>query len=132
MNKQIKFLKKSSINIGYLTRQIKNESEYHININQKFIFTTEDKIRICLSKHLKQLERKRSWCAPLGILIAIVATLFTSTFKSAFGLSPDILFIIFIIAGVAACIWLIWSIKESLNSKKIEDIVGELKNVKLE
>ena len=120
----------------YLTRKIKNKSEVHINIDQKFIFTTEDKTRICLSNHLKHIEGKRSWCTPLGILIAIVATLFTSTFKSAFGLSPDTLFAIFIIAGVVTCIWLIWSIKESLKSKKIEDkiedIVNELKNVKLE
>ena len=128
MNEQIKPPKKPSIDMESLARQVMNASECHINISPKIIITTEDKIHICLSNHLKQMERKRSWCTPLGILIAIVATFATSTFKSAFGLSSNTWLAIFIIAGAVTCVWLIWSIKAGLKSKEIEDIVDELKN----
>jgi hypothetical protein len=106
-----------------------NVSDVHINVSQNLIITTEDKLRLCLSEHLKRMERKNSWITPLGILIAILVTLVTSTFKDV-GLSADTWRAIFIIAGVLSLGWLIWSIKEAWKSEKIEDIVEELKRTK--
>lgn len=130
MNEQLKPPEKPSINIEALASQVIDSSECHINISQKFILTTEDKINLCLSKHLKQMERKRSWIAPFGIFIAIIGTFVTKTFKLAFGLSPDTWFAIYIIAAGIIFFWLIKCIKEAVGSKKIEDIVNELKENK--
>jgi len=72
------------------------------------------------------MERRRSWIAPLGIVVTIVVTIVTSTFKDV-GLSADTWYAIFIIVGFLSFVWLVWSIKEVLKSEKIEDIVEELK-----
>jgi hypothetical protein len=95
-----------------------NVSDVHINVSQNLIITTEDKLRLCLSEHLKRMERKNSWITPLGILIAILVTLVTSTFKDV-GLSADTWRAIFIIAGVLSLGWLIWSIKPNFSLRKV-------------
>ena len=102
-------------------------SEVYKNISSPIICTTEDKIYIVLSKHMKQMEKKRSWIAPSGILITLIAVHATSTFKTALGLSPDTWCAIFIITGVATLLWLILSIKDAMGSKKIEVIIDEFK-----
>ena len=109
----------------FIERLITN-SEVYQNVSQKFIITTEDKLRLCLSEHLKQLEKKRSWVAPLGILITIIVTLVTSNFKKV-GLDAATWQAIFIIAGLIALGWFIYSVKEAWQSEKIEDIIDELK-----
>ena len=126
MNEQIKPPEKVKINTESLASQFINVSEVHLNVSQEVIITTEDKIRICLSEHLKLMEKKRAWIAPLGILIAIVVTLVTSTFRDI-GLDAATWRAIFVIAGILSFGWLIWSIKEGWKSKKLEDIVAELK-----
>jgi hypothetical protein len=126
MNEEIKPPEKAKINTESLASLI-NVSEVHLNVSQEVIITTEDKIRICLSEHLKQMEKKRGWIAPSGILIAIVVALVTSTFKDKFGLDAATWRAIFILSGIVSIGWLIWSIKEAWKSEKLADIVAELK-----
>jgi hypothetical protein len=104
-----------------------DDTDVYTNISSPIIVTNEDKLYIVLSKHMKQTEKKRIWIAPLSILITLVVASATSTFKSALGLSPDTWRAIFIFVGVATFCWLIWSIKDAMRSKKIRDIIDELK-----
>ncbi|MCK4653445.1 MAG: hypothetical protein KAU01_03275 [Candidatus Cloacimonetes bacterium] len=117
---------KIKIDTESLKNQLVNVSEVHLNVSQDFIITTEDKVRLCLSEHLKRMEMKRSWMAPFGIFIAILVTFITSTFKDA-GLSADTWRAIFIIVGILSFVRLVWSIIEALKSEKIDDIVEQLK-----
>jgi len=126
MNEQIKPPEKAKIDAGSLASQLVNISEVHLNVSQEVIITTEDKIRICLSEHLKRMEKKRGWIAPLGIIATIAVTLVTSTFKDI-GLDAPTWRAIFIIAGIISFGWLVWSIKDAWKSVKLEDIVGEFK-----
>lgn len=126
MNEQMKSLEKVKIDTESLVGQLINVSEVHLNVSQEVIITTEDKIRICLSEHLKRMEKKRGWIAPSGIFITIVIVLITSTFKDI-GIDAATWRAIFILSGIISAGWLIWSIREALKSEKIEDIVSELK-----
>ena len=117
---------KAEIAIESIAGQLMSVSGIHINVSQEVIITTEDKVRLCLSEHLKSLEKKSSWIAPLGILIAIVVTLSTSTFRQKL-FSADTWFAIFVIAGLISLLWLIISVVRACRSRKLEDIIAELK-----
>lgn len=117
---------KSDINTGS-TEDLVVVSQVHLmNLPQEVITTTEDKVRLCLSEHLKRMEQKRGWVTPLGILVALIATLMTTNFKDA-GLDAATWKAIFIIATGLSFGWLIYSVIKALRSEKIEDIIGELK-----
>jgi hypothetical protein len=126
MNEQTRPPEKAKIDTEFLASQLVNVAEVHLNVSQELIITTEDKVRICLSEHLKRMEKKHGWIAPLGIFIAIVVTFVTSTFKDI-GLDAATWRAIFILAGIISFGWLVWSVKEAWRSEKLEDIVGELK-----
>ena len=116
---------KSGINAGSIEGLV-NISEVHFNVSQEVIVTTEDKIRLSLSEHLKKMEKKRGWVTPLGMLISFTLILITASFKDT-GLDAATWKAIFIIADAVAFGWLIYSLKEALASVKIEDIIEELK-----
>jgi hypothetical protein len=98
----------------------------HLNVSQEIIVTTEDKIRLSLADHLKKMEKKRAWVTPLGLTLSFTLTLITSDFKNMlFGAAVWQAF--FAIGAVTSLIWLALSIKDSLTSARIEDIIAELK-----
>lgn len=115
----------SRINTGSIENLIK-VYKVHLNLSQEVIITTEDKIKLRLSEHLKRMEKRKSWIAPLGILLAITVTLVTSSFKDV-GLNSATWKAIFIITGVISFGWLMYSVWEACHSKKMIDIISELK-----
>lgn len=126
MNEQIKAPNKIQINTMPFEKLV-NVSDIHLNVSQKMIITTEDKVRLCLLEHLNQIGKKGSWVAPLGIFIAIGATLVTSSFKENVLMLPaDTWRAIFVIMGAISLLWLVYSSIRALRSKKI-DFVEELK-----
>lgn len=125
MNNEKKPPQQSNINIGSVEGLV-NVSEVHLNVSQEVIVTTEDKIRLCLSKHLGKMEKKKGWIAPLGILLTIILTLSTSNFTDM-GFKAATWQAVFIISGIISFIWLLYSVKDALQSEKVEDIISELK-----
>ena len=80
-------------------RFIQEDSNVTYNLGQNVIVTTEDKIRLCLTKHLQRIEQKNSWAVPLGILLTILIIFPTTTFKD-FIVSAEVWQAIFIISGI--------------------------------
>ena len=116
----------------FFENQVFDKSEVYIS-TPIFIVTTEDKIHRCLLDYSKNLsEGGNSWHTPLGIFITIAATFAISTFKTTFGVPPEIWSVIFIIVGTIAFYWFITSYLRTIKSKKIEieDIVVQLKDIK--
>jgi len=96
------------------------------NLNQQVIMTTEDRLRICLIENLKRAEKKYDWIAPLGILISIVTTFVTTSFKSIV-LSSQTWEAIFIIGGIASFIWLIIALKHAFVKINLDHIISDIK-----
>jgi len=99
----------------------------HQNIEQEFVYTTVDKLTICLTKHLKNLERKKDWIAPATLLVAIITTFVSSTFKDEF-LTASVWKAIFILVGIAATCWLLYALTVAFRSPTVEDVVEMIKN----
>ena len=96
------------------------------NLNQQVIMTTEDRLRICLIENLKKAEKKYDWIAPLGILIAIIISFVTSSFKDVV-LSSQTWEAIFIIGGIASFIWLIVALKHAFVKINLDHIISDIK-----
>ncbi len=76
---------KKEVGVGekeLLFQQCLSAEKLHINVDQTVIVTTEDKLELCLNKHLKKAERKTTWFAPGGIFLAVLATLLTTSFNN--------------------------------------------------
>jgi hypothetical protein len=102
-------------------------SEYLIHDPQEVIVTTEDKLQLCLSKHLRKIEKRKGWITPLGILVAIIASLVTANFKDIGFIDATMWRAIFFIASLISGFWLLFSVREALFSEKLEDVIVELK-----
>ncbi|MCI5166112.1 MAG: hypothetical protein D3903_08440 [Candidatus Electrothrix sp. GM3_4] len=106
--------------------QLVSVDRVSLNVSQSVIVTTEDKLRLSLGSYLKNVKLQSEWIAPLSLLIAILATLVTSTFND-FILSKDTWKGIFIIAGTGATIWLIYALLLLRNKSSVEDLIKEIK-----
>jgi len=99
----------------------------HSNLDQVLIKITEDKIKLVLNAHINNMERKKEWIAPLSLLIAIVTTFSTSTFKDAV-FPASTWQAIFFIVGVISVLWLFKAIWIALKASTINDVVSQIKN----
>lgn len=112
--------------VNFSSEQLTKITKIHFNVSQEVVITTEDKIRLCLSEHLKNMEKKKNWLIPLSFFIPIITTLITANFENI-GLDATTWRAIFIIAGLISFIWLLISAIEAMRSEKLEDIVEQLK-----
>jgi len=116
----------SEIEVEPITQRLARESRVHWNVAQEVITITEDKLKLCLSQYLKRAEKKRGWATPLGILLPIVLTLVTTTFKD-FGLDAATWRAMFIIGGLLTFFWLVKSLSDALRALDMNDLVRQLK-----
>lgn len=99
----------------------------HSNLDQEIIQITEDKLRLVLNQHVAEAEQRKAWIAPLGLLVAILTVFATSNFKDAFFKAPT-WEAIFFITGLLSAGWLVWTVRQSLQSPSVQDIVEKVKN----
>lgn len=111
----------------YAGRILNETSQVFSNVSQEIILLTEDKIRLALLHHLSIMEQRRSWIAPLGILLTILIVFPTTAFQHFFGLSAATWQAIFVIACLASAFWLIITLRNAFRSSSIDDVILELK-----
>ena len=102
------------------------DCEIYSNLNQHIIYITEDRLKLCLIENLRKIEKKYSWIAPLGILIAIITTCVTATFKDNI-LSSQTWETTFIIGGIATFIWLIVALKHAFVKINLDHVISDIK-----
>ena len=102
------------------------QSQVIYNVSQEYITTTSDKIRICLHEHMEHLGKRRAWTTPLGILLTILVTLSTTTFKDAL-LPAQTWQSVFILSAIISSIWLVITIRQIPKAENEEDIIKALK-----
>jgi hypothetical protein len=98
----------------------------HLNVAQELIATTEDKVSLCLHRHLNAVEQRHAWVGPLGICVALVLCLVTASFRN-FILPKATWQAIFVILAVASLVWLTVSAWRASKAPSIEDVVARLK-----
>ncbi len=111
-------------------KEFSDKLTVHKNLKQEVVVTTIDKIRICLMQNKERLTVKNGWIAPLGILITLVATLFSTNFKT-FIFKAEVWQAVYIIGTLITVVWLIVSIKKAWPNRdydSVDAIISELTN----
>src|SRR5712692_8032562 len=93
--------------ISVAVEQIVRESTVHANVGQELIFTTKDRLKLCLIAHQEVLRAKQGWAIPLGILVPVVLALATADFRDLFGLKGDSWRASFVIGALFSTAWLV-------------------------
>ncbi len=101
--------------------------ELHLNIQQKLIIITEDKLKIKLQAHLNNVEKKKDWIAPLSVMITIALALVSTEFKD-FLLTKETWKAFFILILILSIFWLLFTIKQAVKSSSIESFIEEIKS----
>ncbi|QSX75607.1 hypothetical protein HIV01_003485 [Lysobacter arenosi] len=100
----------------------------HRNTSQEIVEITVDKLRLILSAHIKKSEKLNEWQAALGVLISLIATLCTTTFRDTFGVRADVWKALFIVACVLSTVWLIKGVIRLFRQEGIEQLLCKIKN----
>ncbi len=90
-------------------RALMKDLVVHQNVRQELVFTTVDKLKLCLIEHRQHLAARWEWVGPFSLLVSLVTTLVAATFQSM-GLSPDTWKALYIFAAIASFGWTGWSV----------------------
>jgi hypothetical protein len=119
LNKQEKTIDVTSLG------QLVNVRKFNVNVDQELIMITEDRAKLCLMKYLEDMGKRDSWTTPFAILLTVVVTLSSTSFKQ-FVVGADVWQAIFLIVGGLSVLWLANSLRKRPKAKKIEDVITEL------
>lgn len=105
-------------------------SKIDINVYSKMFLTNEDKVKLCLENNMKHLEKRKEWLTPLGLLLTLIATLITTSFKDMLGVNAETWLALFIFGAILSAILLVKSLYNRPKKKTIEDLISEIKGTK--
>lgn len=100
----------------------------YYNTEQEVIYTTEDRLRLCLITYIEKVTKKEAWLAPFGMLVTIIVTLVTSTFHD-FGFAAETWQAIFVVLVLCSAVWLVYTLQYCKGKVTIDTIVNEMKNL---
>jgi hypothetical protein len=117
---------KSVITGQKIQREVLETSQFHMNVKQGFVLTTEDKIRICLMRYLDGFAKSQAWITPLSLCLTIGVALLTADFKS-FVLPKETWQACFFIALGLSFVWFLYSLRHLRGTPTIDDVVREIR-----
>ena len=109
-----------------LLQKLVQDTDISTNFGIRIINTTEDRVRLAAMTYLQQIDKRRGWIAPAGLLIPILATLVSADFHDAF-LPAATWHALFILAGLASLVWLVLSIIDAVKAPTIDDFIKALR-----
>jgi len=96
-------------------RELMKDLVVHQNVRQELVFTTVDKLKLCLMEHRHHLASRWEWVGPLGLLVSLVTTLVAATFQSV-GLEPATWKALYIFASLAAAAWTVYQVIQAIRA----------------
>lgn len=98
----------------------------HGKLDQDVVQITVDKLSLILHKHSKDIEKRKSWVAPLGVLLTFLISFLSTDFKDNI-FKADTWKAIFVMSSAISAAWLIYESSAAYKSKSIEDLVEKIK-----
>ena len=98
------------------------------NTKSSIIKVTEDKLIIALNRYILKIKKSKDWIGATATSLSILATLLTSDFHDAIGISKAHWEVVFGIALVVSICYVGYTIYNRIRSNvKTEDIVAAIK-----
>jgi hypothetical protein len=99
----------------------------HGDLNQQVIQITLDRLCLVLDRHVNKVTRSRDWIAPAGILVSILLTFASTTFRDNM-LKADVWSAVFLLVGVGTLVWLIVTLVRRTKAESVDDLVARIKS----
>jgi hypothetical protein len=104
------------------------QTRVHLNFDQNVVIITEDRLELCLRKHLDCIDSRRAWITPVSLLAAFITTLCSSTFHDWFGLNANTWQALFVLLSIVAAIWSVIAIVRAFKTKSsLRNLLDEIK-----
>lgn len=107
-------------------QQLVSVERVTLNISQRVIVTTEDKLKLRLQNHMSQVDRKKDWIAPFSVLLTLLLALVSADFRD-FIVSMDTWRAIFVIASTLTFVWLCIALRSAFSKRTVETLIAEIK-----
>lgn len=108
----------ASGNLEAMDRAIVNGLVHHVNVDSELITTTDDRLARHLQDYRDNLVVQHGWATPLGIVLALLATLVTADFRDAYGLAASEWRLVFLACFLGAAAWLVLSLLAWARSRR--------------
>lgn len=97
----------------------RNDVSVNANIEENYIFTTEDKIHILYEEYNKARKSICDFWTCVGIFISLLASLVTCDFsKTIFGIDPSTIRAMFILSAIATLVMSVYYLVGWIKNKK--------------
>jgi hypothetical protein len=111
---------------GHVAPETVEVTSVHDNVAQEVVRITVDRLKLVLSQHLEDLEARRQWIAPLGIVLTLLITFATTTFKE-FVFPAATWEAFFMMATLLCSVWFVRTAYRSWRAGSVDDVVERLK-----
>jgi hypothetical protein len=118
----------SGPNTSGAARGSANPSDWlvHRNLSQIELQVTEDKVRLCLKTQLEKSNAKGAWHTPFCLLVSILATLTTSTFKDDAFLKKEGWEALFRLGALVCLVWSLAAAWKSWRAPNRDQLIGNI------
>jgi hypothetical protein len=99
----------------------------HGDLNQQVIQITVDRLCLVLHRHVEKTTRSRDWIAPAGVLLSIILTFASTTFRDNI-LKAAVWSALFLLLGIAALVWLVVTLSRLVKAESVDDLVNRIKS----
>ncbi len=104
------------------------QTRVHLNFDQNVVIITEDRLELCLRKHLECIGSRMAWITPVSLLAAFITTLCSSTFHDWFGLNANTWQALFVLFSIVAAIWSLIAIVRAFKTQSsLRSLLDEIK-----
>ena len=107
-------------------QQLVSVERVTLNVSQRVIVTTEDKLRLCLHNHMGEIDKKRDWIAPFSVLLSLLLALVSTDFRD-FLLPKDTWRATFVISSVLTFAWLCITLRKAFSKRTAETLIAEIR-----
>ncbi|OGU65156.1 MAG: hypothetical protein A2279_09565 [Stygiobacter sp. RIFOXYA12_FULL_38_9] len=100
----------------------------HSNLTAEVVKITTDKLKLILTQHLSNIEKRKEWLTPLSLLIALLIIFPTTEFKDSLSIKAATWQAFFLMISVLTIIWLIFSSIKAMKAKSVDDLIKLIKS----
>jgi len=117
----------STPNGGSLIPEEIEVAKIYNNLSQEIVKITIDKLRLILTLYLRDMEKRKNWITPFGILLTLLLVFATTTFRDAFYIKSSTWEAFFLMALIITLGWLICTLVHAFKSKTVDDLIETIK-----
>ena len=105
--------------------------KHRSNVKSDLIEITEDKLENILLKYIQNLELRKRWILPFGLLVSVALTLTSAKFQDGLGISAATWHAVFLVLAALSVAWLFFDLVQLIrcwSKSTLDYLIRTIKN----